>query len=89
MAPGILIGGPTIGEAGIGTVPTIGGGYVAIGSGDGPCNSPGGSMTGATGAGVPKLMIFYAGGTGAGMGRTGGRVGGVRESRQIHLAAGR
>lgn len=37
-------------------VPTMGGGYMTIGSGNGPCNWPGGGRTGATGARVPTWM---------------------------------
>ena len=63
MAPGILMGGGAAkGEAAKGTVPIMGGGCTITGSGDGPCNWPGGGMTGVTGPGVPTMMIFWGAG---------------------------
>ena len=59
VAPGILLGGTAKSKAGTGMVLTIGGGCATTGSGDGPCNWPGGGMTGVTGPVVLTLMIFW------------------------------
>ena len=60
MAPSILGGTWVMGEAGIGTVPIIGGGCVIIGSESiGVPTWPGGGMPGEEGVtGVPTLMTF-------------------------------